>query len=256
MMPVTVVDFLALLLVHGMVAFLRPSATPSNGLRGVAGAALLRFLLSVLVLTLFTANDPRLLRFQLVLLTAVGAHAVVDLVSRRRLAKTGPRAFLLVQSVHGVLVLVSALMLDSAPGDRLAELLALSRDQGPALLLAAAIYALVIFGGGHLIALVLAPFAAQLDLPTAEGRGLILAGRYIGWLERFLLLTAVVADWPATFGLVLAAKSVFRFPELKEHGRDRGFAEYFLIGTLLSVALAAAGGLALARLPIWLAVGP
>ena len=42
-------------------------------------------------------------------------------------------------------------------------------------------------------------------------------------------------------GLIIAAKSVFRFSEIK----GRPFAEYFLIGTLSSVALAALGGLLL-----------
>jgi hypothetical protein len=66
---------------------------------------------------------------------------------------------------------------------------------------------------------------------------------YIGWLERFLILTALVLQSPATVGLILTAKAVIRFPELK----DIRFAEYFLIGTLLSMSVALIGGLILIK---------
>jgi hypothetical protein len=68
-------------------------------------------------------------------------------------------------------------------------------------------------------------------------------GCYIGWLERFLVLTALVLQSPSTVGLILTAKSVVRYPELK----SLNFAEYFLIGTLLSVSLAVVGGIILLK---------
>jgi hypothetical protein len=49
---------------------------------------------------------------------------------------------------------------------------------------------------------------------------------------------------PATVGLILTAKSIARYPEFK----SERFAEYFLIGTLLSISLAILGGVLLARL--------
>ena len=52
------------------------------------------------------------------------------------------------------------------------------------------------------------------------------AGMYIGWLERFLVVTAILVQSPSMVGLILTGKSIARFPELKER-----FAEYFLIGT-------------------------
>ena len=65
------------------------------------------------------------------------------------------------------------------------------------------------------------------------------AGLYIGWLERFLVATALLLQSPSTVGLILAAKSVVRFPELKSFR----FAEYFLVGTLASFLLALLVGL-------------
>jgi hypothetical protein len=46
---------------------------------------------------------------------------------------------------------------------------------------------------------------------------------------------------PATVGLIIAAKSIARYPEMK----SQSFAEYFLIGTLFSIGLALVGGMLL-----------
>ena len=69
------------------------------------------------------------------------------------------------------------------------------------------------------------------------------AGMYIGWLERFLVLTALLIQSPATVGLILTAKSIARYPELK----SVKFAEYFLIGTLLSISMGILGALILLK---------
>lgn len=68
------------------------------------------------------------------------------------------------------------------------------------------------------------------------------AGRWIGIIERMLVFTFVlIGQWSAV-GFLLAAKSVFRFGDLRE-GKDKGHTEYVLIGTLLSFGLALATGL-------------
>jgi hypothetical protein len=65
-------------------------------------------------------------------------------------------------------------------------------------------------------------------------------GRVIGMLERATLFVLVFTGQYGAMGFILAAKAMARFKTLD----DRDFAEYFLVGTLLSVAIA--GGLALA----------
>lgn len=68
------------------------------------------------------------------------------------------------------------------------------------------------------------------------------AGKYIGILERLLVLTFVVtAHWEAV-GFLIAAKSVFRFGDLRD-SKDRKLTEYILIGTLLSFGIALAVGM-------------
>lgn len=61
--------------------------------------------------------------------------------------------------------------------------------------------------------------------------GLNGAGRYIGYLERILLLIFVYSGQLAAAGFLIAAKSVLRFQKSNENRRDR---EYILVGTLLS----------------------
>ncbi len=65
-------------------------------------------------------------------------------------------------------------------------------------------------------------------------------GRVIGTLERIAVYVLVLQGQYDALGLVLAAKGLARFQNLD----NREFAEYFLIGTFLSVVLA--GGVALA----------
>lgn len=59
-------------------------------------------------------------------------------------------------------------------------------------------------------------------------------GRVIGYLERAVVFILTITGNLSALGLVLVAKGLARFSQLN----DRDFAEYFLIGTLLSVALA------------------
>lgn len=63
------------------------------------------------------------------------------------------------------------------------------------------------------------------------------AGKYIGMLERLFVFAFVVAEHWEAIGFLLAAKSIFRFGDLKE-SKDRKLTEYVLIGTLVSFGTA------------------
>lgn len=63
------------------------------------------------------------------------------------------------------------------------------------------------------------------------------AGNIIGILERLFVFYFVVNGNYDAIGFLLAAKSIFRFGDLKE-AKDRKLTEYVLIGTLLSFGLA------------------
>ena len=103
-----------------------------------------------------------------------------------------------------------------------------------------------VFPAGWVIGRLLHPFATALEAttPSAGNRprlpGLENAGRMIGWLERTLLYGLVLAGAPDAAAVVIAAKSIARFPAFS----DEKFAEYYLIGTLLSFLIAAGVGVA------------
>lgn len=73
------------------------------------------------------------------------------------------------------------------------------------------------------------------------------AGKTIGQLERFLILTFILVDQFAAIGFLLAAKSILRFGDTKEKNH-RKINEYILVGTMASFSLTIAFGLFLAAL--------
>ncbi|NMB87527.1 MAG: hypothetical protein GYA17_04145 [Chloroflexi bacterium] len=75
---------------------------------------------------------------------------------------------------------------------------------------------------------------AEKYLITMTDKRELNAGRVIGILERVIIYTFVLQGQYTAIGFILAAKSFARFKELD----NREFAEYVLIGTLLSALLA------------------
>lgn len=68
------------------------------------------------------------------------------------------------------------------------------------------------------------------------------AGNYIGILERLFVFCFILTGHFEAIGFLLAAKSIFRFGDLKE-AKDRKLTEYVLIGTLISFGSAIITGL-------------
>lgn len=81
------------------------------------------------------------------------------------------------------------------------------------------------------------------DSDNKSQNSLSSAGKYIGILERLFVFAFIVTNHWEAVGFLLAAKSVFRFGDLKE-ARDRKLTEYILIGTLLSFGSAILIGIA------------
>lgn len=72
------------------------------------------------------------------------------------------------------------------------------------------------------------------------------AGKWIGILERFLVLTFVMVGQMSAIGFLIAAKSILRFSD-KDSINPRAQTEYVLIGTLLSFTIALIVGIVLKR---------
>ena len=75
-----------------------------------------------------------------------------------------------------------------------------------------------------------------------EDNSLSNAGNYIGILERLFIICFILTGHFEAIGFLLAAKSIFRFGDLKE-AKDRKLTEYVMIGTLISFGIAILIGL-------------
>lgn len=101
----------------------------------------------------------------------------------------------------------------------------------------------VTYVSGIIMRMLLAPYIAEIikDDDPEEGGSLKNAGKYIGMLERLFVFGFIMIGQWAAIGLLIAAKSVFRFGDLNK-GKNRKLTEYVLIGTLLSFGLAILSG--------------
>lgn len=82
---------------------------------------------------------------------------------------------------------------------------------------------------------------------SSKDNSLASAGNYIGILERLLVICFILTAHFEAIGFLLAAKSIFRFGDLKE-AKDRKLTEYVMIGTLISFGIAIVVGLMLQAL--------
>lgn len=78
------------------------------------------------------------------------------------------------------------------------------------------------------------PEPAARTRPAVPSGAPMRIGATIGALERLLITAFVLVGAEAAVGFVIAAKTIARFKQLD----DRGFAEYYLLGTLASVSVA------------------
>lgn len=183
----------------------------------------------------------------------IGAtHVAIDLGKARLARRTGAplRLFLLDQTLHVIVLLLVWGWITRLPPEPASWVSDVSSWTAAAWWTAA--YAFNVNGAGSLIGLLLKPFAppeggsggeqpsggGPRHRPAESGPG---RGRMIGILERILILTLLLVGQWGVVGFVLAAKSIARFDQLK----DQAFAEYYLIGTLLSVLFAIGTGLLL-----------
>lgn len=168
----------------------------------------------------------------------VGLHLLIDLAKYRLPLNRPLVVFFLDQAAHLLVLVLAAWWLAGRP-DWLHAVAAAWQAVATSLgwLLVSYLVVVVVFGWVNRLAL-------QSLLPESDDEepGLARAGLYIGWLERFVMLSAVLIGAWSVLGLVLAAKSVFRFDSIRN---QREHAEYFVIGTLLSVSEVVAAGLLL-----------
>ena len=117
--------------------------------------------------------------------------------------------------------------------------------QNPAIWIYATAILFITIASGIVMQVLMQSWSKELE--EGNGESLNNAGKYIGMLERLFVFTFLVTGRWEGIGFLLAAKSIFRFGDLKE-SKDRKLTEYILIGTLLSFAIAIASGMIVLKL--------
>jgi len=178
------------------------------------------------VLALVAIGD--LSRWPLTLLVFV-THIAIDLLKSYQDPKSA-KWFVIDQTLHAlVLIGIWVWVSGYAPADDLRSFWLDERTL-------AAILSVIMLTRpvGILIAVFTGRWSSQL---SDRADNLPNAGMWIGIIERLLILAFVLGGVMEAVGFLLAAKSVFRFGDLRD-AHDRMRTEYVLIGTLLSFGIA------------------
>lgn len=211
--------------------------------------ALLHGALAALAISLFgLAHDglPALSVLSALLIISI-SHYLIDLMKVTWLTRISPVSSLLLdQSLH--LAVIVCLWRYLSPNASTLLHAAWQQVTNWQLSLTLLAYLLIYMPMGILIGQLLARWAPQMPLSAkADNDSLLRAGKQIGYLERTLILTFVLIEQIPAIGFLLAAKSIFRFGDLRQTG-DKMRTEYVLLGTLFSFTLTIMLGLLVKKL--------
>lgn len=168
----------------------------------------------------------------------VVTHLLIDLGKLYLTNKKNYRwLFVLDQVLHLLVIVAMVYWIEQFPVD-------FSGIGGEKSLLFVTFLVFVTFVSGIIMRMLLAPYIDEIakEDESGEGGSLKNAGTYIGMLERLFVFGFILIQQWAAIGLLIAAKSVFRFGDLNK-GKNRKLTEYVLIGTLLSFGLAILSGM-------------
>jgi len=160
----------------------------------------------------------------------MAAHLVIDLWKISK--ESNLKYYLIDQMLHIISILTVWYLLINTNRNIPDQILLILNN--PAYLLIAAGYIIIFFPLDYLIG-----FSTErwrIEITNTNTEGLKKAGRWIGKLERVLILTFIFINHFEAIGFLIAAKSILRYGELKDQN-SRKEAEYILIGTLLSFTL-------------------
>ncbi len=142
--------------------------------------------------------------------------------------------FILKQVVHLLVITICWLVLVKTSISDIVKIL-ISITSNTKLWTLGLAYITVIWPAGVWLGKITEPWRKELD--KSHFQGLEKAGLWIGRLERILILTFVLLNRYEAIGFLIAAKSIFRFSEIKS-SNHRKEAEYILVGTMLSFVTA------------------
>jgi len=166
-------------------------------------------------------------------------HAVLDFIKSRTKVRLLP-VFIIDQGLHIAFLIALSIWMS---GQFTFELywVVLLGDTWTRLLIVLAGAIAAIQAGSVIIGIAVDPFLREIAEESEASsssdaglpRGLKKGGKLIGQLERAIIFLLVLAGHPEGVGFLIAAKSVFRFGEIKDI-KQRLEAEYIIIGTFMS----------------------
>lgn len=184
------------------------------------------------ILILLLLWDWKYLFLAIILILAHFGIDLLKLYSQKK--KTRPVWFIIDQVLHLLSILILWTIWEN-PEISIREIL-----QNTNLIIVATALLFLTLPAGILLATVLKKWSDK--IPQDSNQSLENAGKYIGILERLFVFGFILTDHWEAVGFLIAAKSVFRFGDLKK-SKERKLTEYILIGTLLSFGIAMVVGI-------------
>jgi hypothetical protein len=165
-------------------------------------------------------------------------HGLIDW-GKSRIKKDTTWLFVMDQTLHLLTLLVYWIIItNNTFGDTLRAMAAMTFQTKSLIIIAA--YLTISMPAGILIGYLTKRW--QDEIKGEGSKSLKDAGKWIGIIERTLVLTFIFLQQWSAIGFLLAAKSVFRFGDLKD-GTQQKKTEYILIGTFLSFTFSVAMGI-------------
>lgn len=169
------------------------------------------------------------------------AHMIIDLIKLYRQKEKTKTAWFVIDQLLHLISLLTIWMIFTHVEVNIQEFL-----QNPQTLALITLLFFLTQPTSIILSTILAKWADS--IPSQPGQSLQNAGKYIGVLERLFVFGFIVTGHWEAVGFLIAAKSVFRFGDLRK-SKERKLTEYILIGTLLSFGTAMVSGLIYLSIP-------
>lgn len=171
--------------------------------------------------------------YWLSILILVGSHLLIDLIKINLDKRLNTRLLFAIDQILHILVIIGVVYMNE-PFE-----ISLERINSPEILLLILAILFITFVSSILMKIIMSKWVMKEDKTSDSLKN---AGQYIGVLERLFIFIFIILDQWSAIGLLITAKSVFRFSDLSR-AKDRKLTEYILIGTLMSFGLAIITGL-------------
>lgn len=228
--------FIKLILAHVITDFLlQPRRLVELKTRSITWSAFHAGIFCLFALLLFSSGLTMTITISILLIGVL--HFTIDTV-KTRFFDDSPTSFITDQALHVLVIGAATLAILKMAPQTVIEMIIYWLDSPKFLVIVSALI-IATAGGAVFISTIMRSFLQQLPEDTQIG-GLKSAGLYIGIFERLIVLALTLTGNFIGIGIIFAAKSVIRFPEASS---EKHFAEYYLIGTLTSFAIALLIGL-------------